>query len=230
MNALVSTPAQNELPVPVRTTPDGEARPANPAKIDSSSSIMERSSALTGGRARLTTVTPVRSSIVIMLDSTVSLALPPQLRPVIKPLADLALKAAIGRVVKSLAAERFREVVLAGEGVRRIVVVFVAAAIAFLLHQLGRRIQNMFRRQQRTALLRRAHGGAKRLVGGVGFRRGGEIDHRLRDRELAFGMTEEIIGVLGGVADHQRLRIGEADIFDRHPHHAAREKQRVLAG
>ena len=88
----------------------------------------------------------------------------------------------------------------------------------------------MFWRQQRTALLGRAHRRAKGLVGGVGFRRGGEIDHRLRDREFAFGRPQEIIGVLGGVADRQRLRIGKPDVLDRHADHAAGQEQRVLAG
>ena len=127
-------------------------------------------------------------------------------------------------------AQRVREIVLAGKRIRRVVVVFVAAAIAFGLHQLGRRIEDVLWRQQRTALLRRAHRRAKRRVGGVGFRRGGEIDHGLRDREFALGRPEEIIGILGGVADHQRLRIGEADVLHRHPHHAPRQKQRIFAG
>ena len=51
----------------------------------------------------------------------------PQLRPVVQPLPDLALEAALGRIVELLAAERFREVVLARERVRRVVVVVVAA-------------------------------------------------------------------------------------------------------
>src|SRR5258707_14217810 len=72
----------------------------------------------------------------------------PQLRPVIQPLADLALEAAVGRIIKSLAAQRFREIVLAGERVLGVVVVLIARAIAFRLHQFGRRVQNMLRRQQ----------------------------------------------------------------------------------
>ena len=79
-------------------------------------------------------------------------------------------------------------------------------------------------------LLRRAPGGAEGRVGRVRFRRGRDIDHRLRDREFALGRAEKVVGVLRGVADHQRLRIGEADILDRHAHHAAREIERVLAG
>ncbi len=40
----------------------------------------------------------------------------------------------------------------------------------------------------------------------------------------------KIEGILGRIGDHQRLRIGQADIFDRHPHHPPAPKQRVLAG
>ena len=109
-------------------------------------------------------------------------------------------------------------------------VVLIALAIAFLLHQLGRRVEDVFWRQQRTVLLGAAHRRAIGLVGGIRFRRGGDIDHRLRDREFAFRATKKIVSVLGGVGDHQRLRIGEPDILDRHPHHAPRQKQRVLAG
>src|SRR5580698_5944421 len=100
--------------------------------------------------------------------------LPPQLRPIIQPPADLAFEAAIRRIVEGLPSQRFREIVLPRKSIRRVVIIFVTAAIAFGLHQFGRRVQNVFRRQQRTAFLCRAHRPAKRLVGGVGFRRGGQ--------------------------------------------------------
>src|SRR5882724_4438658 len=50
----------------------------------------------------------------------------PQLRPIIQPLADLALEATIGRIVKGLASQRVRKIVLARESFRRIMIVFVA--------------------------------------------------------------------------------------------------------
>src|SRR6266702_8959168 len=77
--------------------------------------------------------------------------LPPQLRPVLEPFPDLALEAAVGRIVEGLTSQRFREIVLAREGVRRVVVVLVATSVAFRFHQLGRRIQDVLWRQQRTA-------------------------------------------------------------------------------
>src|SRR5690242_14281693 len=74
--------------------------------------------------------------------------LPAQLRPVVQPLPDLALEAALGRVVEGFAAELVGKIVLTREGIRRVVVVVVARAIPLLLHQPGRRIQDMLGRQQ----------------------------------------------------------------------------------
>src|SRR3954471_24547451 len=51
------------------------------------------------------------------------------LRPEFQPLANFALEAALGRIVELLAAECFREVVLPGKRVRRVVVVLVARAV-----------------------------------------------------------------------------------------------------
>src|SRR5690242_11193761 len=58
--------------------------------------------------------------------------IPPQLGPIIQPLSDFALKTALGRIVERLPPQRFREIVLAGKAVRRVVVVCVAGAVAFL--------------------------------------------------------------------------------------------------
>src|SRR5262249_22200387 len=94
-----------------------------------------------------------------------SLPLLPQLCPVFQPLPDLALEAALGRIVEGVAAERLREVVLAGEGVGGVVVVLVASAVALRLHQLGRCVEDVLGRQQRARLLGGAHG---RAIGGIG--------------------------------------------------------------
>src|SRR5712691_3437871 len=95
--------------------------------------ILIKSSAVIGAPparrlARISVIQPIREST----------ALPAQLRPVIQPPANLALEAAIGRIVKSLSAKGVREIVLSGKGLRRVVIVFVTAAIAFRLHQPGR--------------------------------------------------------------------------------------------
>jgi hypothetical protein len=52
--------------------------------------------------------------------------LPPQLGPIFKALPDLALEAAFGRIVELPAAELLRKIILAGKGIRRVVIVFVA--------------------------------------------------------------------------------------------------------
>ena len=67
------------------------------------------------------------------------------------------------------------------------------------------------------------------LVCGVGFWRARHIEHGLRQREFAFGRAQKIIGVLGGVRDDERLRIGQPDVLHRHAHHAATHEQRVFA-
>src|SRR5215475_6626502 len=101
--------------------------------------------------ARLVRMGPATSKA----DSSVrrSAALPAQLGPIVEALSDLALKAALRRIVKLLPSERFGEIVLARKRFRRVVVVLVAGAVAFLLHQLGRRIEDVLRRQERARLL-----------------------------------------------------------------------------
>src|SRR5262245_6280387 len=66
-----------------------------------------------------------------------------QLGPIVQALPDLALEATLGRVVECLAAERLGEIVLAREGIGRVVVVIVAFAVAFRLHQPGRSIEDV---------------------------------------------------------------------------------------
>ena len=51
----------------------------------------------------------------------------------------------------------------------------------------------------------------------------------LRQRQLALGAAQKIVGVLRRVRLHERVRIGKPDVLDRHAHHAAREVKRVLA-
>ena len=84
-------------------------------------------------------------------------------------------------------------------------------------------------RHQAAGLARALPGGLLRLVGGVRFGRGGAIEAGLDDRQFALGAAEELVGVLGGEALDQRLRIGEADVLDRGAHQAAQHEQRLLA-
>src|SRR5690349_14778105 len=98
-----------------------------------------------------------------------------QFLPVFEALQDLAFEAALDRLVEFLAGHAVGEVVLAREAVLGIVVVLVAAAVADLLHQLGRGIEDVHRRRQRAVLPGRALGGAERRVAGVRFRRRAEV-------------------------------------------------------
>ncbi len=49
------------------------------------------------------------------------------------------------------------------------------------------------------------------------------------NRELAFGGAEEVVGILGGEALHQRLRVGEADVLHRRARQAAEHVKRLLS-
>jgi len=83
------------------------------------------------------------------------------------------------------------EVILPGKGVFLIVIVGIAAAIALVLHQARRRIEDVLGRQQRAMLFRHAARGAIGGVTGIGFGRGRDIEHGLCDRKFALGVTEE---------------------------------------
>src|ERR1044072_4300584 len=89
--------------------------------------------------------------------STSRTPLLPQLVPVLESLPDLALETALDRVIEFLAAERFREVVLAGERFRGVVIVCVARSVPLFFHQSRRRVEDVLGRKQRAALLRNPH-------------------------------------------------------------------------
>ncbi len=60
--------------------------------------------------------------------------------------------------------------------------------------------------------------------------RGRKIDHGIGKREFAFPAAKLLVGFGRGARVDQRLRVGKADIFDRHAHEAACQKTRILAG
>src|SRR5262245_44133215 len=97
-------------------------------------------------------------------------------------------------------------------------IVGIAATVTFLLHQPGRRVEDVLRREQRAALLRRMRGKAEGDVARVRFRRGGEIDRGLRQRELAFGRPQKVVSLLGSDRLYQSVWIGKADVLDGHTH------------
>ena len=87
----------------------------------------------------------------------------------------------------------------------------------------------MLGRREAAALLGGAHGGAEGGIGRVRFGCGGEVDHGLRQRQLALRAAQEVVHVLGGQRLHHRLRVGKADVLDRHPHQPPRDVEPVLA-
>ena len=56
----------------------------------------------------------------------------PELFPIFEPLLDLAFEAAFDRLIDSLTAKLLRPIILAREGLRRVVIVLVTRAIAFV--------------------------------------------------------------------------------------------------
>ena len=55
------------------------------------------------------------------------------------------------------------------------------------------------------------------------------MDHRLRQRQLALGAAEEVVGILRRIGDEDRQGVGLADVLHRHAHDPAGQIQRVLA-
>src|SRR5689334_6397432 len=87
-----------------------------------------------------------------------------QLGPIFEAFFDLALEAALWGIVEVPATERFGEIILTGERIRRVMIVGVTGAVAFLLHQPRRRVEDVLGRQQRAGLFRRTHGFAERGI------------------------------------------------------------------
>ena len=87
----------------------------------------------------------------------------------------------------------------------------------------------MLGRHQRSG---RLGGTARGFVGGIDgvrFRSQGDVDKRLRDRQFALGAAKPFEGFPALKADRLRLRIGKADIFDRHPGNSARKVTGIFA-
>src|SRR3984957_21134861 len=105
--------------------------------------------------------------------------------PVLEPFPDLALEAALDRLVERVAAALLGPIVLAAERFGRVVIVLISCAIALALHEPRRRVEDALRRRGRTLLFRQRPSGAESLVDRVRFRRGRDIDHGFSDRQFA---------------------------------------------
>ena len=117
-----------------------------------------------------------------------------------------------------------------GDFVFGVVGVLIVLAVAQAFHQAGGGVAQVQRDGLGGGLLHvllnRSVGGVKR----VRFRRDRKIDDGLREGEIAFGHADEIDGVTSGHAQRERVRLGEADVFDGHADHAARDVKRIFSG
>src|SRR5689334_17862607 len=117
----------------------------------------------------------------------VVLALGPALRPIFKPLADLAFEPTIARLIKPLTRHAVWEVILSRECIVCFMVVLVSGAVTQVLHQPRRRVQDMRRRHQRTS----GFGGRTRATVGriysIRFRRSAQVNYHLSDRQFSLG-------------------------------------------
>ncbi len=64
----------------------------------------------------------------------------------VEPRAQISLEAAVNRPIERLPPERLRPVILARKSFRLVVIVGIIGAIAFISHELRRRVENDFGR------------------------------------------------------------------------------------
>ena len=108
-------------------------------------------------------------------------------------------------------------------------VIGIARTVALILHHPGGRIQDVLGRHQAAGLARSR---ARRLVGGVDrvrLGREGKVDHRLGQRQFALGGAKAFVGLPSLQTDCLRLRVGQADVLDRHAGDASGEEAGVLS-
>ena len=124
----------------------------------------------------------------------------PECRPASRSRAsasrDPDLEPARHRLVVARRLHAVGKVLLArGVGIGLVVRVAVALAVAERLHEPGRRIAQVQRHVERAVLLRVGHRRAERHVDRIALRRAGHEHHGLRQRELALGAAEPLVGL-----------------------------------
>ena len=105
----------------------------------------------------------------------------------------------------------------------------VIPSVSQVLHQPGRCIAQVRRHRTRAVLPDEGLRGLPGDIRGVGLRSDGQIEHRLRQRQLALGRAEPLVGLRGVQRDAQRARIGQADVLAGHAHQAPGDVARVGA-
>ncbi|MNS24541.1 hypothetical protein D3C72_563900 [compost metagenome] len=142
--------------------------------------------------------------------------------------ADLQFQATGHRLIERDRVEFFREIIFAGGvGIRFVVGITVFVAVAQLFHQFGRRVAQVQRHFQRTVFGGGAQCGLEAHVHRVAFRRAGQIGDGLGHRQFAFGAAETLLHFPGCQAQAQGARVGVADVFAGHAHHAPGQVQRI---
>src|SRR6266436_5468020 len=120
--------------------------------------------------------------------------------PGAQALADLALAAAVARLVVEAGAQALGQVVLLHDGVLVVVGVDVAGAVAEALHERRRRVAEVERDGERARLAHVLGGRQHGAVAGVRLGTGGEEGRRLRERDAALGQADEVDGSLAATA------------------------------
>ena len=83
----------------------------------------------------------------------------------------------------------------------------------------------MHGRPERAGFVCSGFGLLPRHIGRVGFWRGGEMYHGLRQMQLCFGRTDEMHRVFRGVGNQERCWIGKPDVLGGGPHQAAGDEE-----
>ena len=88
----------------------------------------------------------------------------------------------------------------------------------------------MHRHGERAAVFHVVHRPPQRGVGGVGFRRGRQIDRGMRQRNPALGHADEFERRVRVHRDPQRVGIRQPDVLRGGNHQPPRDEARILAG
>ena len=109
----------------------------------------------------------------------------------------------------------------------RVLIIF---AVAQAFHQSGGRVAQVQRDGFSRSLFDVVLHVAVRGIERIRFRRDREIDDGLRESEISFRHADEVHGIACGHAERKRIRIGQANVFHRHAHDAARNVERIFTG
>ena len=149
------------------------------------------------------------------------------LPPVLQSFLDFLFHTLLGGFVVALGRA---EIILRHEMVFAVVCVLVAHAVAEGLRAFVVAVAQMFRHGERAAGFHVGERGINGGDGGVALVGGGDVDGRLGNRDARLRPADEFGGLMRGVGEHERHRVGQAHVFGGADHDAARDEARVFAG